>query len=68
MAAGRHFEIYKNRNNFQTVDPILAKFGRELQLDNAHTVEGSNMIFFIIQDGRRPADDNVNFTKNWITS
>jgi len=45
MAASRHFEIYKNRNNFRTVDPVLAKFGMELQLDTAQTVEGSKMTF-----------------------
>ena len=35
MAVGRHFEIYKNRNIFRTVDPILAKFGMKLKPDTA---------------------------------
>ena len=53
MAADSHFEIYKNRNNFWTVDPILAKLGRELQLNTAQTEKWSKMTFFKIQDGRR---------------
>ena len=53
MAAGRHFKIYKNRNNLRTVDPNLAKFGMELQLDAAPTADGSKTSFFKIQDVRR---------------
>jgi hypothetical protein len=53
MAAGRHFEIYKNLNNSQTVNPILAKFGMELRLDLAQTPDGSKPPFFKIQDGGR---------------
>ena len=53
MAVGRHIEIYKNRNIFRTVDPIIAKFGTELQQDTAQTVEWSKMTLFKIQDGRR---------------
>ena len=67
MAVGRHFEIYKNRNNYRTVDPILAKFGMELQLDTAQTVEGSKITLFRIQDGRRRKTEIYKKIKNLET-
>ena len=63
MAAGRHFEIYKNWNSFRTVDPILTKFCMVLQLDTAQTVEGSKMTFFFSKS-KMAAADKVNLTKN----
>jgi len=51
MAAGRHFQIYKNLNNPQTVFPIHTKFSTELRHDTAQTPEVSNTPFFKIQDG-----------------
>ena len=45
MAAGRHFEIYKNLNNSQTVPPILTKFGMEQRLDTTQTPEVPNRNF-----------------------
>jgi hypothetical protein len=53
MAAGRHFGIYKNRNNSRTVRAIITKFGMELHLHTAQTPEVTKPPFFEIQDGRR---------------
>ena len=53
IAALRHFEIYKNLNNFRNVCPIFTKFGTELHFETAQTLEGSNVAFFTIQDGHR---------------
>ena len=60
MAAGRHFEIYKNLNNFRTVRPILTKFGTDLRLDTAQTPEVSKSHF---SKSKMAADEKLKFTK-----
>ena len=61
MAAGRHFEIYKNRNNFRTVDPSLTKFDWELQLDTFQRVEFTKNVIF--SKSKMAADKKMKFTK-----
>ena len=60
MAAGRHFEIYKNLNNPQTVHRILTKFGMELRFGAAQTPEVSNRHF---SKFKMAADEKLKFTK-----
>jgi hypothetical protein len=53
VAVSHHFEIYKNLNNFQTLCPILTKFGMEVNLGTAQMSVWSKLLLFEIQDGGR---------------
>ena len=56
-----NFEIYKNLNNSRTVRPILTKFGTQLRLVAAQTLEQSKNAIF--QNPRWPPTKNWNLLK-----
>jgi len=53
MAAYENCEFYQKMNNFKTVLPICAKFGREIHVATSLTTGCSKDCIFEIQDGCR---------------